>query len=87
MTKQSMGALVDDLARWGYVERHPDPRDARALLVRRTDRGWAVERTARATVRAFENDWERLVGPQRMRVFREVLQQFAADAARRADTA
>ena len=76
MTKQSMGALVNDLVRWGYVERHPDPRDARAILVRRTARGWEAERVARATVRAFELDWERQVGPERMQVFREVLQEF-----------
>ena len=41
MTKQSMGALVDDLERWGYVERVPDPNDRRARIVRRTSRGWA----------------------------------------------
>lgn len=77
MTKQSMGALVDDLARWGYVERIADPADGRARIVRRTERGWAVERAARGSVGAFEAEWERRVGAERMRQFREVLAEFA----------
>jgi hypothetical protein len=34
ITKQSAGFLVDQLERAGYVERVPDPSDARARLVR-----------------------------------------------------
>ena len=78
MTKQSMGALVDDLERWGYVERVPDPADGRVRIVRRTERGWAVSRVARASIRAFEAEWERRVGAERMRQFRTVLEEFAA---------
>ncbi len=81
MTKQSMGALIDDLARWGYLERIPDPADGRARIVRRTERGWAVERTARASVRAFETEWTARIGAARMARFRSVLEEFAADAA------
>ncbi len=78
MTKQSMGALVDDLEGWGYVERVPDPADGRARILRRTGRGWAVERAARASIRAFEAEWELRVGAERMRQFRRVLEEFAA---------
>jgi len=78
MTKQSMGALVDDLERGGYVERVPDPTDGRARVVRRTERGWAVDRTARASIRAFEDEWERRIGAERMRQLRGVLEEFAA---------
>lgn len=77
MTKQSMGALVDDLERWGYVERIPDAHDKRVKIVRRTDRGWEVERVARASVAAFEAEWAARVGQERMRQFREVLEEFA----------
>jgi len=80
MTKQSMGALVDDLERRGYVERAPDPADGRARIVRRTERGWAVERAARASVAAFEAEWAERVGAERMRQFRAVLEEFAASA-------
>lgn len=34
ITKQSVGELVDELEAAGYVERHPDPTDGRAKLVR-----------------------------------------------------
>src|SRR4030095_13499679 len=39
ITKQSAGFLVDQLERAGYVERVPDPADARARLVRIARRG------------------------------------------------
>jgi DNA-binding MarR family transcriptional regulator len=78
MTKQSMGALVDDLERMGYVERIPDAGDKRVKIVRRTGRGWDVERVARASVAAFEAEWTARVGEERMRQFRSVLEEFAA---------
>ena len=78
VTKQSMGALVDSLEQWGYVERIPDPRDGRARIVRRTERGWAVERTARASIRALEDEWTQRVGTERMRQCRAVLEEIVA---------
>src|SRR5919112_5172516 len=38
VTKQSAGFLVDQLEKAGYVERVPDPTDARARLIRLADR-------------------------------------------------
>jgi DNA-binding MarR family transcriptional regulator len=78
VTKQSMGALVDRLERWGYVERIPDPRDRRARIVRRTARGGTVERTARASIRALEDEWTQRVGAERMRQCRAVLEEIVA---------
>src|SRR6266705_2271611 len=40
VTKQSMGEVIDVLERRGYVERVSDPSDGRAILIRRTERGW-----------------------------------------------
>jgi DNA-binding MarR family transcriptional regulator len=37
--KQTIGAILDDLERLGYVERRPDPEDRRAALIVPTDRG------------------------------------------------
>ncbi|HEV2108508.1 MAG TPA: hypothetical protein VGR16_09630, partial [Thermomicrobiales bacterium] len=64
------------------VVRVPDPTDRRAKLVVRTERGWAVETIARATVRAVELEWETEVGSERMRQFRETLEQIAAAVGR-----
>ena len=41
MSKQAMGDLVDQCEAWGLVVREPDPRDARARLVRFTSTGLA----------------------------------------------
>jgi DNA-binding MarR family transcriptional regulator len=85
MTKQSMWALVDDLEQLGYVERIPDPADKRARIVRRTERGWAVERAARSSVRAFEEEWAERVGADRMRRFRDVLEGFTGTSVTEAE--
>jgi DNA-binding MarR family transcriptional regulator len=62
MTRQSMAELVDYLEAHGYVERVPDPSDRRAVLVRRTDRGWMVNRVARRVVEEAQAEWARVLG-------------------------
>lgn len=73
ITKQSAGFLVDQLEQGGYVERVPDPTDARARLVRLAKRGLEVQACARRTERALEREWERHLGKERMRALREAL--------------
>src|SRR4051812_50193664 len=57
VTKQTAGALVDQLERAGYVRRTPDPTDARARLVRIAERGAAAQPVADAVVAEFEAEW------------------------------
>lgn len=76
MTKQSMGALVDDLVALGYLDRLPHPSDGRVRIIQRTARGWAVERAARESVAAFEREWGERLGAERMAAFRDVLREF-----------
>lgn len=73
ITKQSAGFLVDQLERAGYVERVPDPTDARARLVRVADRGAGVIPLAATVVADVEAEWERYLGPQAMDQLRETL--------------
>ncbi|HEU5391282.1 MAG TPA: MarR family transcriptional regulator [Streptosporangiaceae bacterium] len=61
-TKQTAGLLVDQLERAGYVRRVPDPHDARARLVRITERGLAAVAVARQTEAAVEAEWARHLG-------------------------
>jgi DNA-binding MarR family transcriptional regulator len=73
LTKQSVGQLVDQLERIGYVERVPDPTDARARLVRLAPRGRAAQERARVKGREIEAEWERHLGRSRMDDLRRTL--------------
>ena len=62
VTKQTAGFLVDQLERADYVRRVPDPRDARARLVRISERGLAAVEVARRTEAEVEAEWTRHLG-------------------------
>jgi len=65
ITKQSAGFLVDQLERVGFVERVPDPADARARLVRFTARGREGVKVARKVERQVRREWRHHLGPER----------------------
>lgn len=73
ITKQSAGFLVDQLERAGYVERTPDPTDARARLVRIAARGAAAIPVAAAIVGQVEQEWTDELGEYRMAALRRTL--------------
>jgi DNA-binding MarR family transcriptional regulator len=72
-TKQAVGYLVDYLETHGFLERIADPRDGRAFLVRRTQKGWLVNQTARRLVEEIQDDWAERIGHERMVDLRELL--------------
>lgn len=78
ITKQSMGYLIDYLERHGYIQRAPDPADGRAHLIRLTERGKAVEQTAREIILNVEAEWSALLGEQRMAQLHGTLRDLAA---------
>lgn len=65
VTKQSAGFLVDQLEANGYVERVPDPSDARARLIRLTSRGHEVVAVARPVQQQVEAEWVAHLGRER----------------------
>ncbi len=73
VTKQTAGFLVDQLERAGYVERTPDPTDARARLVRIAERGQAAIPVASAVIAAIEAEWTAHLGQRRMAALRDAL--------------
>jgi DNA-binding MarR family transcriptional regulator len=73
VTKQTAGVLVEQLERAGYVDRVPDPADARARLIRIAPRGRAAQSSARTMERTVEREWERHLGRDRMQALREAL--------------
>jgi DNA-binding MarR family transcriptional regulator len=62
MTKQAMGALVDQCEAWGLVTRGPDPLDARARRVRFTGDGLAWLDAFRSAVTQAEREFRDSVG-------------------------
>lgn len=72
-TKQAVGYLVSYLEAHGYLERIPDPGDGRAQIVRRTDRGWLVNQTARRMVEQVQADWAERIGADKMRALMDLL--------------
>lgn len=59
-----------------YVERTPDPRDARARLVRIAPRGAAAIPIAAEVVAKIEQEWTAHLGKQRMTQLRRALTQL-----------
>ena len=50
VSKQAMAYTIESLIEMGYLTRESDPADRRAQIVRRTERGWEVNRAARRAV-------------------------------------
>jgi DNA-binding MarR family transcriptional regulator len=73
VTKQTVGFLVDQLERAGYVERTPDPSDGRARLVRVAARGAAAVQASVGVVAEIEARWAAHLGPARTAQLREAL--------------
>lgn len=78
MTNQSMGYLVDEVERRGYVVRRADPTDRRASLVVLTARGRAGIATARRLIDEIEHDWRRRIGADRMDALEDALAALGA---------
>jgi DNA-binding MarR family transcriptional regulator len=74
LSKQTVSDLLGELERSGYVERHPDPGDRRARLVRLTPWGRELQRTAHETSRSLEAAWAARVGAKRLRALRSTLE-------------
>ncbi|MEV0679275.1 MarR family transcriptional regulator [Actinosynnema sp. NPDC050436] len=73
VTRQTAGFLVDQLERGGYVERTPDPTDARARLVRVARRGLTAMPVAAAVITDVEAEWTAHLGQRRMAALRDGL--------------
>ncbi|MBO9523674.1 MAG: MarR family transcriptional regulator [Nocardioidaceae bacterium] len=76
LTKQSTQFLVDQLEQAGYVERRPDPSDARARLICIAERGREAQLQARQVENAIRREWTRHLGKERMALLTELLQDL-----------
>jgi DNA-binding MarR family transcriptional regulator len=76
-TKQAITPLLNDLERWGYLRRDPDPADGRARLLRLTPRGRELLRMIRDQHAEIEAEWSELLGPRRFATLRATLRDLA----------
>jgi DNA-binding MarR family transcriptional regulator len=77
LTKQSVGEIVDDLERLGYLERFPDPTDKRAKLIRLTDKGLEAQRIGFSLFDQLESDWADAFGADHIEALRTLLEHIA----------
>lgn len=73
VTKQTAGYLVDQLESAGYLERTPDPADARARLVRITAKGREVIAVAAPVQAGIEAEWAAHLGAEQTEALRQAL--------------
>jgi len=81
LSKQATNDLLRELERLGYVERHPDPRDGRARIVRLTKRGKALDTAVWTAGVEVEQSWRDRFGDRRWTMFNDVLDTLSAAAA------
>src|SRR2546425_5068155 len=79
ITKQGASQIVDDMERRGYVERRPDPTDARARRLHLTSRGQAALAAARKFHQSYERRLRREHGDAAIDAVREVLTTMAGE--------
>jgi DNA-binding MarR family transcriptional regulator len=77
ISKQGAGQIIDDMRRRGYVQRRPDPNDARAQLLFLTERGEAALATARRFHQTYERRLARTYGSAAVATLRATLAAMA----------
>jgi len=80
ITKQSMGQLVLDLEKRGYIERKVDPLDHRATLVLFTSMGWQFLHDAYEIKREIEAEYQAILGEEGMKQLRVALTRLLEHA-------
>ena len=73
VSRQAVAQAIRALEAHGYVVRSPDSADARALLITLTSRGREALRVMRANSLAVEQQWEKILGRQRLADLRETV--------------
>lgn len=74
ITTQGAAKLVDEMERLGYVEKHPDPTDARVKVLRLAERGRRAVAEARRIHLDFERRLAERYGAEDVAAMRRVLE-------------
>ena len=76
VTKQTAQFLVDQLVAIGYVERVPDPTDARARLIHIAPRGRNAQELAREVEAQVTREWTQHLGLQDFAELRRMMDRL-----------
>jgi DNA-binding MarR family transcriptional regulator len=79
MTKQTVGEMVSDLERRGYLERVPDPGDRRAKVISLTERGVRAYLYGRGLIDELEREWAERYGEERIGALRDALEAVVGE--------
>jgi DNA-binding MarR family transcriptional regulator len=76
VSRQAIAQGVAGLERHGYVNRVPDPADARARIIELTPRGRQALRVMRSSALDLEKRWQEILGQKRLGELRKILQML-----------
>lgn len=76
-SKQAVNPLINDLERWGYLQRRTDSTDQRGRVLSLTDRGRELMATIKELHAEIEADWEAELGRRRYQTLRDALRKIA----------
>ena len=76
LSRQAITQLVDELEELGVVERHPDPTDGRAKIVRYTPRALEHFDASRTVIADIERRWGEALGEERYAELRAMLAEL-----------
>jgi DNA-binding MarR family transcriptional regulator len=82
ITKQAVNDLLRDLEHRGYLQRHIDPSDNRARIVRLTARGKRLHKVAVGIHAQVEDEWAREIGTREFAKLRDKLSRLAESSNR-----
>jgi DNA-binding MarR family transcriptional regulator len=85
VTKQAAAKTAAGLERLGYVDREADPADARAVRLRRSERGEQMLSISAAIFERLRADWARRLGPRRLEALEQDLERLAGSRAKLGD--
>ena len=78
VTRQAASQMIREIERRGFLERIPDPDDARAVIVRHTPEGRRILSTAIEVMLGIEDEYEKVLGADGLAQLLDLLARLAA---------
>ena len=79
MSKQALTPLLNDLERWGYLERQPTADDGRGRVLWLTGRGLAFVGAIKAIMTGIEAEWAARLGAERFAIVKAALEDLTTE--------